>query len=126
MFWAECVALIISCILQIKALTWRPKGVLKLSSYSSGLIGPSNQELKISVGAWSTTRHIDIADRSKLVTQFKEGDFGGLCPRIRTGLEKTKVPQHEKFCDMFVSPLNIIPSASNKLESISRGFWLTR
>ena len=44
-----------------------------------------DQELKISWGAWSIARHIGVADLSRLVIQFEEDDFGGLCPRI--GLE---------------------------------------
>ena len=45
----------------------------------------SKIELKISAGSWSVARHIDIADRSRVVIQFEKDDFGGLCPRI--GLE---------------------------------------
>ena len=52
---------------------------------SSGSIEPSKIELKISAGPWSIARHIDIADRSRVVIQFEKDDCGGLCPRI--GLE---------------------------------------
>jgi hypothetical protein len=54
----------------------------------SGSIEPSDQELKINLelGAWSISRRIiDAKDRSRLVIQCVEDDFGGLCPRI--GLE---------------------------------------
>ena len=53
---------------------------------SSGSIEPSKIELKISAGPWSIARHIDIADRSRVVTQFEKDNFGGLFPRI--GVEK--------------------------------------
>ena len=56
-----------------------------MDSSSSGSIEPSKLELKISAGPWSIARHIDIADRSRVVIQFEKDDFGGLCPRI--GLE---------------------------------------
>ena len=52
-----------------------------------GSIEPSDQKLKISLelGAWSISRRIDAKDRSRLVIQCVEDDFGGLCPHI--GLE---------------------------------------
>ena len=52
---------------------------------SPGSIEPSKIELKIPVGPWGIARHIDIADRSRVVIQFEKVDFGGLCARI--GLE---------------------------------------
>ena len=52
---------------------------------SSRSIEPSKIELKISAGPWSIARHIDIADRSRVVIQFENDDFGCLCPSI--GLE---------------------------------------
>ena len=53
----------------------------------SGSIEPSDQELRINLelGAWSISRRIDAKDRSRLVIQCVEDDFGGLCPHI--GLE---------------------------------------
>ena len=47
------------------------------------------EELKINLelGAWSISRRIDAKDRSRLVIQCVEDDFGGLCPHI--GLETT-------------------------------------
>jgi hypothetical protein len=60
---------------------------MEVRDNGSGSIEPSDQELKISLelGAWSISRRIDAKDRSRLVIQCVEDDFGGLCPRI--GLE---------------------------------------